>query len=97
MGQDLTEQKITLPLLGALEACPGRNEEIRAMVGDIPGNPALKDEIVAFVKEYDGIGYATRKADEYVQMACIALRPLPDSKAKDCMQTLAKLTTIRKK
>lgn len=97
VGLDLTEQKITMPLLGALKACPSANEEIRAKVRDIPGKPALKDEVVAFVMEKDGIGYASRKADEYVQMACIALRSLPKGDAKDKLVALAGFITERNK
>ena len=97
VGQDLTEQKITLPLLGAISACPEREAEIRAMIGNIPGNPSLKEDIIAFVKEYNGIEYASAKADQYVQMACIALRPLKKGKAKDCLTSLAEYITGRNK
>lgn len=96
LGVDILEQKITIPLLGALGNVSGeRSEEVRAMVKDIVGNPGLRDEIVRFVKENGGLEYAVKRLGEYVQEAVHALDVLPDSKEKAGLVELARYTAIR--
>lgn len=96
LGVDILEQKITMPLLGALsnasEADAGR---IRTLVSDIVGNPQNRDEIVAFVKDNGGVEYAERRLDEYVAQAVKALDAFPDSYEKTCLETLAHFTAVR--
>ena len=56
LGVDILEQKITMPLLGAMvNAGPSAEAQIRTLVGDIVGHPEHRDEIVAFVKENAGL------------------------------------------
>ena len=50
VGQDLQEQKITLPLLGALQAAPEQEASVRRMVTQIGEHPEYQAEIVAFVQ-----------------------------------------------
>lgn len=98
LGADILEQKITMPLLGAL-ACadPETAARIRKMVSDIPGHPEYRDEIVRFVKENGGVEYAVDKLDEYVDKAVAALEPLPESVAKSSLIELAHFTAKRNK
>ena len=94
VGIDLLEQKITLPLLGALKGSD-RESEIRAMVRNIrecPENCAL---IRQFVQENSGIEYATERLNQYVEEAVRALDPLPDSYAKDALKSIAKFNSYR--
>ena len=67
------------------------------MVKDIVGKPELRDEIVKFVKENDGLGYAMSRLNEYVEQAVCALDVLPDSTEKSCLAQLAHYTAIRDK
>ncbi len=95
---DLEEQKITLPLLGALAAAsPERAKQIRGMVLDILEHPEYKEEIVGFVKEGKGIEYAVSRLEDYVSKAVDALAVLPDSKEKDYLVKIAGFTAYRDK
>jgi octaprenyl-diphosphate synthase len=97
LGVDILEQKITMPLLGAM-ANAGKEEEkrIRALVSDIAGHPEYRDEIVAFVKSNGGLEYAMAALDGYVDEAVRALAVLPDSYEKKCLEELAYFTARRK-
>ena len=98
VGIDLEEQKITLPLLGALAAAsPERAKQIRGMVLDILEHPEYKEEIVGFVKEGKGIEYAVSRLEDYVCKAVDALAVLPDSKEKDYLVKIAGFTAYRDK
>lgn len=98
VGIDLEEQKITLPLLGALAAAsPERAKQIRGMVLDILEHPEYKEEIVGFVKEGKGIEYAVSRLEDYVSKAADALAVLPDSKEKDYLVKIAGFTAYRDK
>jgi octaprenyl-diphosphate synthase len=98
LGVDILEQKITMPLLGALKnAEPQEQERIRQMVRDIVGKPELRDDIVRFVKRNGGLEYAEAKLDEYVEKAVRALDVLPDSVEKNYLVELAHYTALRDK
>lgn len=98
LGVDILEQKITIPLLGAMEnAGKAEDERIRGLVRDIPGRPENRDEIVSFVKANGGLEYAEAMLDKYVNEAVGALAVLPDSYEKKCLEELAFYTADRKK
>ena len=98
LGVDILEQKITLPLLGALNNVSGQKQaEVRGMVKDIVGRPELRDDIVSFVKENRGLEYAKARLEGYVNEAVHALDILPDSREKECLVELARYTAIRDK
>ena len=98
LGVDILEQKITIPLLGAMEnAGKAEEERIRGLVRDIPGHPENRDEIVSFVKANGGLEYAEAMLDKYVNEAVGALAVLPDSYEKKCLEELAFYTADRKK
>ena len=98
LGVDILEQKITMPLLGAMHnAGPSQEAEVRAMVKDIAAHPEYRDEIVSFVKSNGGLEYAVAALDEYVDMAVRALEVFPDSFERTCLVELAHFTAKRKK
>ena len=98
LGVDILEQKITLPLLGALNNVSGQKQaEVRGMVRNIVGRPELRDDVVSFVKENGGLEYAKARLEEYVNEAVHALDILPDSREKECLVELARYTAIRDK
>ena len=98
LGVDILEQKITLPLLGALAAVSlEESARVRALVSDIAGHPEYRDEIVRFVKENGGLEYAERRLGEYVEKAVAALAIFPDSPEKDFLVQLAHFTAKREK
>ena len=90
VGVDILEQKMTLPLLGALHnASADTDTDIRKKVRDIRSNPGYRDEIIAFVRTHNGIEYATRRLGEYIDKAVKALDVLPDSMEKNCLAEIA--------
>ena len=98
LGVDILEQKITMPLLGAMSNVSGEEESrIRGLVSDIVGHPEYRDEIVAFVKLNGGLEYAVRELEKYVDDAVKALEVLPDSYEKECLVALAYYTGKRNK
>ena len=96
VGVDIKEQKITLPLLGAM-ANSDKAEEIRACVRDIVDNPGYCDQITAFVKVNGGIEYAAARLDEFIERAKRALDIFPDSPEKTALVALAEFNVLRRK
>ena len=96
LGVDILEQKITMPLLGAMKNA-GEQEEarIRQMVKGITDHPEYHDEIVSFVRSNGGLDYAEEKLESYVNSAVEALSVFPDSYEKSCLETLAYYTSKR--
>lgn len=94
LGIDLKEQKITLPLLCAMEGSP-REAEIRAMIRDIHAHPEYCDEVRAFVEERDGVRKAAERLDEYIGKGISALDVLPDTPAKEFLVQLVRFNAFR--
>lgn len=95
VGIDLKEQKITLPLLGALRNSP-REEEIRGMIRDIHSKPENCVKVRDFVWEENGVDYAAARLDEFIGKAVSALDMFPESIAKDYLIEIAQFNAFRK-
>ena len=95
VGVDIKEQKITLPLLGAILRS-GRGQEIRDKIKDILRHPEYCEEIHAFVVENGGIEYASKRLDEYIAKAEAALAPMLDGAEKDMLVELVRYNAFRK-
>lgn len=96
VGIDLEEQKITLPLLGALANADEEVEtEVRKRVVRIHENPELKDEIRDFVFSYGGMEYAAAKLQDYVSKAVKALEIFPESTEKEYLKSIAEYSARR--
>ena len=94
VGLDIREQKITLPLLGAMRSS-GREAEIRAKIQAVHDHPEYCREIHSFVLENGGVEYASAKLDEYIGKACGALSVLPDSAARRYLEEIAHYNAFR--
>ena len=95
-GIDLKEQKITQPLLCALQdATPEEQQKIRATVARIADNPALAAEVQAFVKEYDGVAKAVTVLDKFIAQALSQLEKLAPSPEKLYLARLAQFVGAR--
>lgn len=91
VGIDLKEQKITLPLLCALDSVPAAEAaEVRALVGRISDEPVLADRVRAFVLERDGVGQAVAEMEKYIDGAVSCLEALPSSAEKPYLVELAR-------
>ena len=98
LGQDLNEQKITLPLLGAfVNAGPELEKEIRQKLVNISEHPEYQKEIVDFVKRYDGIGYAEQRLDKLEKEAEDAVKKMPEGQDREYLSGLAMFVIGRKK
>lgn len=96
LGVDILEQKITMPLLGALANAPVQEaSRVRGMVKDIVGKPEYRDEILSFVMDNSGVEYARKRLDEYVSEAVQALDVFPESFEKQSLVELAHFTALR--
>ena len=98
LGADILEQKITMPLLGALKQVDSDVASgIIKKVEEITEHPEYREEILDFVNEHGGIDYATSALSGYVEQAIRALDVFPDSKAKEYLVELAYYTGKRTK
>lgn len=94
LGIDLREQKITLPLLCAMQGSP-REAEIRAMIRGIHEHPEYCDAVRDFVAERGGVGMAAARLDEFIGQAERSLDVLPDSQAKSFLVELVHFNAFR--
>lgn len=91
VGVDVLEQKITLPLLGALQSVPERTAAgIRKMVADIHEHPGNRDAVMDFVKEHNGVSYAEKELSRYISDAVTAIEILPESSYRDMLAEVAR-------
>ena len=98
VGIDLLEQKITQPLLSALETVTETEQKhIRSLVARIVDEPSLAGEVTAFVKARRGVELATVKMEEHVKKAISYLEILPESREKSYLAKLARYVGQRDK
>ena len=91
VGIDLREQKITLPLLCALDSVPEEAASaVRAKVGRISDEPELAADVQRFVREHDGVDKARAEMGNYIDEAVFCLEELPQSAEKTYLAELAR-------
>ena len=96
VGIDLQEQKITLPLLCALDSVPEEKASaVRAKVGRISDEPALAEEVREFVLDHDGVDKARSEMDKYIDEAVFCLEELPQTAEKSYLVKLARFVGER--
>ena len=96
VGIDLLEQKITLPLLCALENAPEQEAaEIRSLVGRISDRPELAEEVRDFVRAHDGVALAWEEMVNYIDEAVFCLEELPQTAEKSYLAKLARFVGER--
>lgn len=97
VGLDLKEQKITLPLLCALDAVPASEAaRLRTCVTQVTEHPEHIDTLVDFVHAQDGVVKAAKKMDDYISQAIACLDMLPETAARQYLTTLAQFVGDRK-
>jgi octaprenyl-diphosphate synthase len=88
-GIDIKEQKMTLPLIYTLNYCS--KKERKWLINSVKNHNKDKKrvkEIIAFVKQNNGIDYTIKKMKEYQQEALLILEEYPDSPYKDSLITM---------
>ena len=93
-GQDIMEQKVTLPLLCLFDCAP------KSVVSEIRRRLKKPDEELVFdifsrVGQYGAMDLAREKLLAETRLAVQALDPVPDSQAKDYLVKLAESQTFR--
>ena len=97
-GIDIKEQKMTLPLIYALNNCT--NKEKKWLINSVKrynkDNNRVK-EVISFVKKNGGIEYTVKKMKEYQERALDILYKYPDSEYKNSLITMVNYVIEREK
>ena len=95
IGQDLSEGKLTLPLIRTLrKSTPEEKAFIRTEIEKKDGEAT--DEIIAIINRYDGISYALGKARNCIDEARGFLTPFAESEAKTALLTISEYIIERR-
>ena len=90
VGSDLREGKVTLPVIITLQhAAPDEAAIIERFVRGDDRSPEAFQDIVALVQRYNGIEYALREAERFVEQAELELQRFADGPAYDLLMELA--------
>jgi len=97
-GNDIKEKKITLPLIHALREAGSvkRRHVIRILRRKKKGRKEIS-EVIAFVREHNGLEYAETIMKEYSDRAMRILEAYPDSETKSALIEFVIFSTLRKK
>ncbi len=97
-GIDIKEQKMTLPLIYALNNCSEKDKKwlINSVKNHNKDKKRVK-EVIAFVKQHGGIAYTTSKMKYYQTRALEILNTYPDSPYKDSLIQMVNYVIERKK
>jgi len=95
LGTDIAQQKLTLPLIHALERLPSADaalfrELLRAPLG-------RREELHATLRRTGALSYAKRRAEEFASKARAALDVLPPSECRDLLAAATDWTVRREK
>ncbi len=96
-GIDIKEQKMTLPLIYAINNCS--DKEKKWLINSVKNYNKDKQrvkEVIAFVKEKGGIQYTTSKMEEYQSKALNILETYPSSVYKNSLLTMVNYVIERK-
>ncbi|GAB1307813.1 polyprenyl synthetase family protein [Urechidicola sp. KH5] len=96
-GIDIKEQKMTLPLIYALNNCDSK--ERKWLINSVKNHNKNKKrvkEVIAFVKEKGGIEYTTQKMLDYQQKAISILNAYPESEFKSSLNLMVNYVIERK-
>lgn len=86
LGTDVGQQKLTLPLIHALnELPPEEADHLRRLIARAPESLA---KLIGVLREAGSLAYARRRAEEYAASARAALNAVPDSEYRSALADL---------
>ncbi len=98
VGIDIKEQKMTLPLIYALQNCDSsKRREVIRTIKKHHNKPKKVKEVIAFVQKSGGLEYAKEKMHEYQAKAINIISDFPNSDAKKSLEALIQYVINRKK
>ena len=97
-GIDIKEQKMTLPLIYALNNCSSKEKSwcINSIKNHNKDKKRVK-EVIQFVKDKNGLAYAELKMVEFQHQALALIQNFPDSIYKDSLTLMVNYVIERKK
>ncbi|NUY81705.1 polyprenyl synthetase family protein [Flavobacterium sp. MAH-1] len=97
-GIDIKEQKMTLPLIHVLNTCSAKEKSwlINSVKNHNKDKKRVK-EVINFVKERNGLGYAETKMEEFRRQALVLLEKYPESEFKSALELMVNYVIERKK
>ena len=97
-GIDIKEQKMTLPLIYALNNSP--QDKKRWLINSVKNHNKDRrrvKEVIAYVKSVGGLEYAEKKMKEYQHQALELLATYPPSEFKESLELMVNYVIDRKK
>jgi octaprenyl-diphosphate synthase len=97
-GIDIKEQKMTLPLIYALNNCTSKEKSwcINSIKNHNKDKKRVK-EVIQFVKDKNGLHYAEQKMEQFQQEALTLIQNFPNSTYKDSLVLMVNYVIERKK
>ena len=97
-GIDIKEQKMTLPLIHALNNCSDKEKSwcINSIKNHNKDKKRVK-EVIQFVKDKNGLNYAEQKMAQFQQEALALILDIPNSIYKDSLVLMVNYVIERKK
>lgn len=97
-GNDIKENKLTLPLIYALSRVDKvKKRRMLSQLRKSKRSQQAVEEVIRFANEYGGIEYATGRMNEYKDKAIAALESFPESIYRDALIAMADFVVNRKK
>lgn len=97
-GIDIKEQKMTLPLIHVLNNCtPKEKSWVINSIKNHNKDKKRVQEVIAFVKDHNGLHYAEEKMVAFQQEALQLLQNYPDSEFKEALKLMVNYVIERKK
>lgn len=96
LGTDLEQQKLTLPVIHALNRLPPAEADSLRGVLRSP-DPARRSKVAAVLEGTGSVGYARRRAEEFARNARTALECLPRSECRAILEQITDWSVRREK
>jgi octaprenyl-diphosphate synthase len=98
IGKDLSEGKVTLPLIYTLRtASPEGQEQLRAVIRNQNRTEEDLRRVMQAVQDSGGIGYTVKRAADYMNQAKDFLSIFSPTQEREALLAIAEYTLKRKK